>query len=181
MHATTRAFLCFLGAAVSIAQAQAPSPSPEAATARPPAAAELRRPLAEIDALVADAFARRPVGSVTVGVVSGAQLIWSKSYGDADSEKQTPATADTVYRIGSITKMFTAIMLHQLVESGKVHLSDPAETYFSELKSVQGRFVDAPPVTLVQLATHTSGLSREPDDLPTYLKGPGRESSRPWG
>jgi CubicO group peptidase (beta-lactamase class C family) len=63
-------------------------------------------------------------------------------------------------------------MLHQLAESGKVRLSDPVEKYFPDVKAVRDRFPDAPPITLVQLATHTSGLGREPDDLPTYLKGP---------
>jgi CubicO group peptidase (beta-lactamase class C family) len=105
-------------------------------------------------------------------VVSGRRLVWSKSYGDADRETRTPATPDTVYRIGSITKMFTALMLHQLAESGKVRLSDPVEKDFPDVKAVRDRFPDAPPITLVQLATHTSGLGREPDDLPTYLKGP---------
>ena len=83
-----------------------------------------------------------------------------------------PADADTVYRIGSITKMFTALMLEQLVEAGKVHLSDPAEKYFPEIKTVQGRFPDAPPITLIQLATHTSGLGREPDNTEIYVTAP---------
>jgi D-alanyl-D-alanine carboxypeptidase len=138
----------------------------------PKTAASLSPHFAEIDSMVAADFAKRPVGSVTVGVVSGKQLIWTKSYGDADMENRTPADQDTVYRIGSITKMFTALMLEQLVEAGKVHLSDPAEKYFPEIKTVQDRFPGAPPVTLVQLATHTAGLGMEPDDLDTYLKGP---------
>jgi CubicO group peptidase (beta-lactamase class C family) len=86
-------------------------------------------------------------------------------------EKKTAADTDTVYRIGSITKMFTAVMLEQLVEAKKVHLSDPVEKYFPEIKTVQDRFPDAPPITLIQLATHTSGLGREPDDTATYVTG----------
>lgn len=134
-------------------------------------AESLHRQLAEIDAMAAADLARRPVGSVTVGVVSGKNLIWTKSYGDADMEKKIPADADTVYRIGSITKMFTALMLEQLVETGKVHLADPAEKYFPEIKQVENRFSYAPPVTLMQLATHTSGLDREPGNTETYLTG----------
>jgi hypothetical protein len=134
-------------------------------------AESLHSQLAEIDSMIAADFARRPVGSVTAGVIAGKQLIWSKSYGDADMEKKTPADQDTVYRIGSITKMFTALMLEQLVEAGKVHLSDPAEKYFPEINTVQGRFPDAPPITLIQLATHTSGLGREPDNTDTYVTG----------
>jgi CubicO group peptidase (beta-lactamase class C family) len=125
----------------------------------------------EVDSKIAADFARRPIGSVTAGVVVDKQLIWSKSYGNADMEKKISADADTVYRIGSITKMFTALMLEQLVDAGKVHLSDPVEKYFPEIRAVQGRFSDAPPITLIQLATHTSGLGREPDNVETYVTG----------
>ncbi len=134
-------------------------------------AANLRPRLPEIDALIGADFSRRPVGSVTAGVIAGNQLVWSKSYGDADMEKKIPADSDTVYRIGSITKMFTALMLEQLVDAGKVHLSDPVEKYFPEIKTVQGRFPDAAPITLIELATHTSGLGREPDNASIYVTG----------
>jgi CubicO group peptidase (beta-lactamase class C family) len=135
-------------------------------------AESLHSQLTEIDSMIAADLAKHPVGSVTAGVVAGKQLIWSKSYGQADMEKKTPADADTVYRIGSITKMFTALMLEQLVDAGKVHLSDPVEKYFPEIKMVQGRFPDATPITLIQLAMHTSGLGREPDSVETYVTGP---------
>jgi D-alanyl-D-alanine carboxypeptidase len=133
--------------------------------------ATLRPRFAEIDPLIAAELARRPVGSVTAGVVSGKDLVWSKSFGDSDIEKKIAADTDTIYRIGSITKMFTAVMLEQLVESKKVRLSDPVEKYFPEIKLVQDRFADAPAITLIQLATHTSGLGREPDDTGTYVTG----------
>lgn len=132
-----------------------------------PTAEKLRAPLATIDAMVTAEFAKRPTGSVTIGAVCGRQLIWWKSYGNADTEKKMPATKDTVYRIGSITKLFTAVMLHQLIDNGKVHLSDPVEKYFTEVSMIPRRFPNAPPITLVQLATHTAGLSDDP-----YVVGP---------
>ena len=137
-----------------------------------PVAPDLRGAIEQVDALAAAEFAKDNRGSVTVGIVSGPELVWTKSYGYADMEKKTPATKDTVYRIGSITKQFTGLMLLQLVEAGKVRLSDPVEKYFPEVNKVEGRFAGAPPITLVQLATHTSGMGREPADLQTYLKGP---------
>ena len=82
-----------------------------------------------------------------------------------------PATADTVYRIGSITKPFTALMLLQLADRGTVRLSEPVERYLPQVNDVRGRIDGAPPITFVQLATMTSGLGREPNDLPTYLEG----------
>jgi CubicO group peptidase (beta-lactamase class C family) len=142
-------------------------PTPIIATAE-----SLHPQIVKIDSLIASEFAMRRVGSVTEGVVVGKQLIWSKSYGEADMEMKTPADADTVYRIGSITKMFTALMLEQLVEAGKVHLSDPVEKYFPEIKAVQRKFPDAPSITLIQLATHTSGLAREPDNIDAATTGP---------
>ncbi len=64
-------------------------------------------------------------------------------------------------------------MLLQLAEQGNVRLSDPVEKYFPEVNKLQGRFPNAPPITLVQLATHTSGLDREPDDEQRkYIYGP---------
>jgi len=132
----------------------------------------LRTAIDRIDAMAAAELTKDNVASVTVGVVHGANLAWTKSYGLADMEKQIPATRDTVYRIGSITKQFTALMLLQLVQDGKVKLSDPVDKYFPEVNTVQGRLANAPPITLVQLATMTSGMGREPANLPKYLVGP---------
>jgi CubicO group peptidase (beta-lactamase class C family) len=124
-----------------------------------------------IDALAAAELKKDGIGGATVGVVKGNALVWAKGYGLSNIEATTPATADTVYRIGSVTKPFTALMLLQLVERGQVRLSDPVERYLPEIGRVAGRFENSPPVTLFQLATMTSGLAREPDDLQTFLVG----------
>lgn len=142
------------------------------ASAAPELTPELRTLAERLDRQATSEFAKDGLGSLTVGLVSDAGLVWTRSYGLADMEKKVPATSDTVYRIGSITKQFTALMLLQLVQDGKVHLSDPVEKYFPEINKVQGRLPGTPPITLVQLATHMSGLDREPEDTETYLKGP---------
>lgn len=67
-------------------------------------AENLKPQIEEIDSMISADVARNPIGSVTAGIVSGKQLIWTRSYGDGDMEKKIPADADTVYRIGSITK-----------------------------------------------------------------------------
>jgi len=157
---------------------QPPVSAASVAAARPQAAAPITVPadlgpaIESIDKLVAGELARDNIGSVTVGVVADDRLVWARSYGYADMEKKVPATVDSVYRIGSITKQFTALMLLHLVEQGKVRLSDPVEKYFPEVNQVSGRAAGTPPITLVQVATMTSGLDREPADLDTYLKGP---------
>jgi CubicO group peptidase (beta-lactamase class C family) len=125
----------------------------------------------QIDKMTAAEYAKDNIGSVTVGVVVGSNLVWTKSYGYADMERKIPATKDTVYRIASVTKQFTGLMLLQLVERGRVHLSDPVEKYFPEVNKIQGRFRGAPPITLVQLATMTAGLVGEPKNAERYNTG----------
>jgi CubicO group peptidase (beta-lactamase class C family) len=80
---------------------------------------------AELDAYASKEYSQDPVGSLMVGVVADGRLAWSKSYGFADVESKRQATDETLYRVGSITKQFTSLMLLQLVERGKVRLSDP--------------------------------------------------------
>src|SRR5438876_12046212 len=91
-----------------------------ASTAAAQIPSDLAGAIAKIDSMSAAELAKDNIGGVTVGVVSGSKLVWSKSYGYADMEKKTPADQETVYRIGSITKQFTGLMLLQLIEQGKV-------------------------------------------------------------
>jgi CubicO group peptidase (beta-lactamase class C family) len=124
----------------------------------------------DTDAQAQTEFAKDNVGSLTVGIVSQGKLVWTKSYGMADMQRRLPANRQTIYRIGSVTKQLTALMLLQLVEAGKVHFADPVESYLPEIKRVQNPYPYAPPITLVQLATHTSGVDEEPD-TDEFLKG----------
>jgi CubicO group peptidase (beta-lactamase class C family) len=133
---------------------------------------DLRRAVKLVDDLAAAEFAKNNFGSMTVGVVQGQKLIWTKSYGYADIEKKELATRDSVYRIGGMTTKFTALMLLQLVQAGKIGISDPVEKYFPEINTIQGRDASAPPVTFLQLAMHTSGIANEPNDVATYTRGP---------
>lgn len=128
--------------------------------------------LVEAERITAAEFAKEHLGSVTVGIVSGPDLIWVKSFGLADVERKVPATPDSVYRIGSITKQFTGLMLLQLVEAGKVHLSEAVEKHLPEINKVQGRQPWYPSPTFVQLASMTSGLDREPAAAAAFTPGP---------
>jgi CubicO group peptidase (beta-lactamase class C family)/pimeloyl-ACP methyl ester carboxylesterase len=109
----------------------------------------------------------------TLGVVNRDTLAWTKSYGYADSARQAPANSDTVYGIGS--GAFTAIMLLQLAHAGTVHFSDPVERYLPEMTSVRNPYPDAAPITLLQLAVHTSGLALDSKEAATYTRGSAAE------
>jgi CubicO group peptidase (beta-lactamase class C family) len=125
-----------------------------------------------IGELAATEFAKDNVGSLSIAVIMRSGKIWTKSHGSAANAIITPANDRTVYRIGSITKQFTAIMFVQLLNQGKVRLSDPVEKYLPEVNNLRGRYKDSPPITLVQLATHMAGLSAEPDGAETFTSGP---------
>ena len=125
-----------------------------------------------VDSLVAYALREGPVAGMSVAVVRGRDTIVMKGYGLADIENDVPATGRTVYRIGSITKQFTGLMFLQLVQDGKVSAADPVERFLPEVNTVDKRREGAPPITLIQLATMTAGMGREPANLSKYLVGP---------
>ena len=128
--------------------------------------------IAQLDSLARAQLAQDNVGGMTIGVVTDSGLLWTNSYGYADMGRHARASRETVYRIGSITKQFTAIMLRQLVLRGIVRLSDAADLYLPALDSVPGEGARTRRVTLGQLATMTAGLAQEPDDEDRYTQGP---------
>src|SRR5215207_4834600 len=70
---------------------------------------------------------------------------------------------DTLFEIGSVTKTFTGLLLQDMVERGEMKLDDPVAKYLPRSVSVPTR--NGKEITLLQLATHTSGLGRDPDNL----------------
>jgi CubicO group peptidase (beta-lactamase class C family) len=125
-----------------------------------------------VDSVVSAEFAKDSLGSLTVGVIVGSRLAWTRSLGFADIKARRLADRNTVYRIGSVTKPFTAVMLMQLMAAGRVGLSDPVERYFPELKQLVAKPPGAAPFTFLQLATMTAGLAREPDEAGPFWTGP---------
>jgi CubicO group peptidase (beta-lactamase class C family) len=134
-----------------------------AQSAQAPAPAGLDAAIASIDATLTADFAKDGIGGLSIGIVSGKQLIWSKHYGYADAEAKRVADNDTAYRVGSITKQFTALALLQLVEKNQMRLTDPLEKYVPEVQQVKSPPAGTPPITILQVAMMTSGLAREPE------------------
>jgi len=96
---------------------------------------------------------------LSIGIVHDQALVWSRGFGWADVERREPAGADTLYRIGSITKLFTATALLILRDAGTLNLDDPLTVHLPwfQMKAV----ADAGTITIRHLLTHTSGLPRE--------------------
>ncbi|MFW6198961.1 MAG: serine hydrolase [Gemmatimonadota bacterium] len=123
-----------------------------------PSAVSAQEPLwgealtAKIDSLAEGTLAESPVAAVGIGVKRGQDLLLARGYGLADVENRVPADAETVYRIGSITKQFTAAAIMRLVEQGRIGLDDPMTEYLPDYPT-QGH-----EVTVRHLLTHSSGI-----------------------
>ena len=97
---------------------------------------------------------------LSIALIDDQRILWSKGFGLASREPQVPATPATIYRIGSISKLFTATALLKLREQGKVDLDKPLGQYLPEF-TIKNPYPDAPPITLRHLLTHHSGLPRD--------------------
>jgi len=128
---------------------------------------ELRAILAKIEADAEKARVKANIPGMSIVIVHDQDVLLARGYGFADLEKKIPADTKTVYRMCSVTKAFTALMLMQLSEAGKLHLDDPIEKYLPEFK-IKSRFPDAKPATFRQVAAHYSGLPREAPMLHEY-------------
>jgi CubicO group peptidase (beta-lactamase class C family)/D-alanyl-D-alanine dipeptidase len=95
----------------------------------------------------------------SIALVDDQQVVWAQGFGYADPDKKIPATPDTVYRIGSVSKLFTDIGVMQLVERGDLDLDAPIQKYLPDFHPNNPFHKD---ITLRQLMSHRAGLLREP-------------------
>src|SRR5262245_26819371 len=105
-----------------------------------------------VDPIAQEALHAGPIAGLTVGLARGGREVFAKGYGMADLENEVPATANTVYKIASVTKSFTGAAILQLRDEGKLTLDDPIGRFLPELPAAWR------PVTVKQSLTHTGGL-----------------------
>lgn len=96
------------------------------------------------------------------GVVADGKLVFSGSGGYTDIDKKIPATSQSMFRIASMSKSFTAMAILKLRDEGKIKLDDPVSNYIPEMKGQQ-LTADAPVITVRNLLTHSAGF---PEDNP---------------
>jgi D-alanyl-D-alanine carboxypeptidase len=95
---------------------------------------------------------------LAVAVARGGQMMFVRGYGYANLEDKVPVTPDTVFRIASITKQFTAAAVARLAEQGKLSLEDRVAKYFPGLPNGNA-------VSIRQLLNHTAGIHNMVEDL----------------
>jgi CubicO group peptidase (beta-lactamase class C family) len=152
-------FVAFLGLAASLQ-------SPSDATQNYPVSdrrARLAGGFADIDRLFTDFATTNHVPGAAWGIVIDGGLAHSGAAGIRDISSKTPVDADTVFRIASMTKSFTALAILKLRDEGKLSLDDPAERYVPQLKGLRYPTTDSPRLTVRHLLTHSAGF---PEDNP---------------
>lgn len=117
----------------------------------------------EIDRLFASWVDRVHMPGAAMGVVIDGELVWNKTSGITDISAKTPVTPDSVFRIASMTKSFTALAILKLRDEGKLSLDDPVSKYVPELAGLRYPTSDSPALTVRHLLTHSEGF---PEDNP---------------
>jgi CubicO group peptidase (beta-lactamase class C family)/D-alanyl-D-alanine dipeptidase len=112
-----------------------------------------------LEAWLAAEVEAKGLPALSIALIDDQQIVWSRGFGFADRGRKIPADAETVYRVGSVSKLFTDMALMQLVEKGRVELDAPVSRVLPEFAP---RTPFDTPITLRQLVAHRSGLVREP-------------------
>jgi CubicO group peptidase (beta-lactamase class C family) len=136
-------------AAASVVLAQTPSTTPTPVPAPPPVARAAAR--------LQETWHAHGSPGISEAVASKGRIVFSAGAGYADLESFSPATGATVYDIGSISKVHTAVAVMQLVEQGKVRLTDDIRVYVPSFPD------KGTPITIQNLMTHTSGIRHYKD------------------
>src|SRR6266478_3658670 len=115
-----------------------------------------------LDGMMPSQLQRENIAGAAIAVVKDGKLIFAKGYGFSDVEKRTPVTADnTLFRPGSISKLFTWTSVMQLAEQGKLDLDKDVNEYLDfKIPPAFGK-----PITLKNIMTHTAGFEEVGRDL----------------
>jgi len=138
----------------------APATAPVATSAPPQlTATDLE---AYLDGVMPAQLARENIAGAVIAVVKDGKVLFAKGYGYSDVEKRTPVTPDkTLFRPGSISKLFTWTSVMQQVEQGKLDLDKDVNEYLDfKIPPAFGK-----PITLRNIMTHTSGFEETVKDL----------------
>ena len=118
-----------------------------------------------VDSIAEQGIDSKKYVGLSIGVARGDQVLLSKGYGLADIENSVPASRKSVYRIGSITKQFTAAAIMLLAEDEKLALDDTVDKWLTEFLKKE----HCQRITIRHLLQHTSGI-KSFTGLPSYLK-----------
>jgi CubicO group peptidase (beta-lactamase class C family) len=131
--------------------------------ADPDRARKLAAAFPEIERLFKERVERQHMPGAVMGIIIDGELAWVKTAGVNDVKGRVPVTPDTVFRIASMTKSFTAMAILKLRDEGKLSLDDPVSRYVPALADLPYPTKDSPALTIRHLLTHSEGF---PEDNP---------------
>ncbi|WP_298172757.1 serine hydrolase domain-containing protein [Novosphingobium sp.] len=129
-----------------------------AQTAEPAAANDPAAFDTEINAILTKWMAENHIPGMVFGMVRDGRLAYVKGEGVQDNTAKRPVTPDTLFRIASMTKAFTAMSILKLRDEGRLALDDPADRYVPELRGWTYPTSDSPRITIRDLLTHSAGF-----------------------
>jgi CubicO group peptidase (beta-lactamase class C family) len=130
-----------------------------APSANPGRKAKLLALAPQLDALFRARLAELAATGAAIGIVLEGEVVYLRGFGVRDTTSQVAVDADTVFRIGSVSKTITALAILRLRDQGKLSLDAPAASYLPELRALSAPTKDSPPITIRHLLTMTSGLA----------------------
>lgn len=113
---------------------------------------------AKVDSLFADFALDNHIPGMVYGIVKDGRLVHVRGIGVQDLESKRPVTPDTLFRIASMSKAFTALTVLALRDQGKVQLDALAETYVPEMRGWKMATKDSPRIRVRDLLNHTAGF-----------------------
>ena len=126
-----------------------------------PDRSKLERVFPKIDKLYRDYAEQHQLPGVAYGIVSDGSLIFAGGIGVQNVETRAPVTPDSVFRIASMSKSFTAMALLKLRDAGKLHLDEAVATYVPELSNLVYPTRNSAPITVRHLLTMSAGLPQD--------------------
>ena len=129
-----------------------------ALVAAPAQAATVDEMIPALDRIMGDYQQTAPQPGMVYGVVKDGRLVHVRGFGVQDPATGSPVNGDSLFRIASMSKAFTALAILKLRDEGKLRLDDPAERYVPEMRGWRYPTADSPRITVRDLLTHTAGF-----------------------
>lgn len=176
MRRSIRAALCLLPAVI-LSLDDSPIPAAELQNENQPQQSEAAAQVRDwLETNVPVYMSEHHVPGFSIAVVQDGETIYAEGFGSRDPQRNLPATPDTLYGIGSLTKSFVAIGIMQLAEDGKIRLDDPVG------KHIPFELGDAErPITIHHLLTHSLGIPSLATSTVALHRGLGRDTGVPFG
>jgi len=107
----------------------------------------------ELEQKIANLMQKSKVPGLSLAIIKDQEVIYSKGFGSREINKNLPVTPDTLFGVGSCTKVFTCLAIMQLAEKGKLSINDPVKNHIPFKLGL-----DDKPILIRHLMSHTSGI-----------------------